>query len=169
MDLGTVLPHPQVGLCLLHIWPKTSWIGGSQGPASEVVLSGPTTQSSALQFKPLTLPHQLWSHTSAPAVESLGLFSVNFLQPLRGWASGPVKSQSGRQPWLPARPRRLYLEQDNSQQTHTGPTLQRSPNRWYQVSKQCGCCSRFHLFVHSFIHLFTRLSIPQIFIDHPRA
>lgn len=158
MDLGTVLPHPQVGLCLLHIWPKTSWIGGSQGPASEVVLSGPTTQSSALQFKPLTLPHQLWSHTSAPAVESLGLFSVNFLQPLRGWASGPVKSQSGRQPWLPARPRRLYLEQDNSQQTHgTHPAAQPQPMVpsfqavWVLLTFSL-VCSFIHSFVHSFIH-----------------
>lgn len=57
-------------------------------------------------------------------MESWGLF-VNFLQLLRGWASGPVKSRSGMQPWLPARPRRLYLEQDNSLQTQDlGPTLQ---------------------------------------------
>lgn len=129
--------------------------GVPRKPNPEPALSGPIGRalcSTVRAPEQVTLPeypvtHQPWSHSSALSVESWGLRAVPFLQLLRAWASGPVKSQSGRQPWLPARPRRLYLEQDNSLQTQS-----QDPPCSTEGITHFFTCLFIHLFLHSFIH-----------------
>lgn len=115
-------------------------------------------------FPEYAVTHQLQCQSSALAAESWGLFSVNFLQLLRGWALGPVKSQFGRQPWLPAAHGGYIWSKTTPYRHRLGthptalpqPILPSSQTVWVSLAFLLVC-----LFIHSFAHLF----IPPVVTD----
>jgi hypothetical protein len=149
-----------VALCLLRMGPSCPQQGvpRKHSPEQSQSLCPTVPVPEEVTFAEYTVPHHLWSHSSALARKQ-GLLSVT-PQRLGPRPSEVTVWEAALAPCLPTVA--IFGARQLSADTELGPTLQSCSDQFYPVPNSVVVT---HIFPCLFIHLFIHSFVPQIFID----